>query len=71
MHVFLKVQFVVCLQLGQVIESLSHQMEIKGKDLNEYREKHGIRLRGEEDSTEPQKDIKGTPAGVLVAPGAT
>ena len=46
-------------------------MEIKGKDLNEYREKHGIRLRGEDDSTEPHKDVKAAPAGVLVAQGAT
>ncbi|KAI0235603.1 Prefoldin subunit 2 [Lamellibrachia satsuma] len=58
-------------QLGQVVESLSHQMEIKGKELNEYREKYGIRLRGEEDSAEPQKDTKAGSAGVLVAQGAT
>ena len=61
----------MCLQLGQVVESLSHQMEIKGKELNEYREKYGIRLRGEEDSAEPQKDTKAGSAGVLVAQGAT
>jgi len=59
------------LQLGQVIESLSHQMELKGKELNEYREKHGIRLRGEDDSSEPQKDTKAASTGVLVAQGAT
>merc|ERR1712198_44447 len=35
-------------QLTKVIESLNEKLVSKGKELNEYREKHGIRVRGEE-----------------------
>merc|ERR1711872_255012 len=37
-------------QLTKVIESLNEKLVSKGKELNEYREKHGIRVKGEGDS---------------------
>lgn len=43
-------------------------MESKGKEVNEYREKHGLRIQGEE-NTESKKAIEGksnTAGGVLV-----
>jgi len=54
-------------QLIKIAESLTQQLEAKGKDLQEYREKHNIRVRGEDEKTTRAKDAAGkAAAGVLV-----
>ncbi|XP_065607629.1 prefoldin subunit 2 [Cyrtonyx montezumae] len=58
-------------QISKIIETLSQQLQSKGRELNEFREKHNIRLVGEEDPRQPPKDSteggKGSAAGVLVS----
>ncbi|XP_053551562.1 prefoldin subunit 2 [Bombina bombina] len=60
-------------QINKIIESLSAQLQVKGRELNEYREKHNIRLMGENDQKQPPKDggdesnAKSGSAGVLVS----
>ena len=53
--------------MAKAIEAYSKQLELKGKELNEYREKHNIRVRGEEKvaSEEDRKAEKAT--GILVS----
>ena len=58
-----------------MLETLKQQLESKGRELQEFREKHNIQLRGEDDAS------KTTPAsasaasaktsGVLVASGSS
>ncbi|XP_063042505.1 prefoldin subunit 2 [Engraulis encrasicolus] len=38
-------------QIGKLLESLNTQMQNKGRELTEYREKYNIRLVGEEDKS--------------------
>ena len=55
-----------------MVETLTKQLETKGKDLNEYRKKYGIRVRGEEDKDDQKKDdSKSSTQGVLVAKDST
>uniref|UniRef100_H3AH57 Prefoldin subunit 2 n=1 Tax=Latimeria chalumnae TaxID=7897 RepID=H3AH57_LATCH len=58
-------------QLGKITESLNSQMQVKGRELNEYREKYNIRLMGEEDQKQAPKETEGGAktggAGVLVS----
>merc|ERR1711893_544146 len=42
-------------QLGKLVETLGGQMEAKGREINEYREKNNIRVRGEEESPSTQQ----------------
>nr|XP_060614465.1 prefoldin subunit 2 [Anolis sagrei ordinatus] len=37
-------------QIHKIIETLSQQLQAKGRELNEFREKHNIRLMGEDDT---------------------
>ncbi|KAM5126444.1 prefoldin subunit 2, partial [Mantella aurantiaca] len=58
-------------QINKIIETLTVQLQAKGRELNEYREKHNIRLMGEEEP-KPNKDgdgagTKSGSAGVLVS----
>ncbi len=56
-------------QLGKVTETLTGQLESKGKEINEYREKYNLRIRGEEDTPSEinkEKESKAS-SGVLVA----
>merc|ERR1712018_304511 len=57
-------------QITKLIETLQKQLETKGTELNEYREKHNIRVRGEDEKpgeTADSKDNKPAPTqGVLV-----
>ncbi|XP_068239785.1 prefoldin subunit 2 [Palaemon carinicauda] len=41
-------------QLTKVIDSLNEKLVNKGKEVNEYKEKHGIRIRGQDDLKEVQ-----------------
>uniref|UniRef100_A0A8D0DM07 Prefoldin subunit 2 n=1 Tax=Salvator merianae TaxID=96440 RepID=A0A8D0DM07_SALMN len=60
-------------QINKIIESLTQQLQTKGRELNEFREKHNIRLMGEEDQKAPSKENadgagpKTSAAGVLVS----
>ena len=58
-----------CFKIGKLVDTLSVQLENKGKELNSYREKHGIRIRGEDDSQEEKSSDapKSGTSGVLVA----
>lgn len=63
----------IFLQINKIIDSLSHQLQTKGRELNEFREKHNIRLMGEEDQKTTSKEStegsggKASSAGVLVS----
>ncbi|XP_061462104.1 prefoldin subunit 2 [Rhineura floridana] len=60
-------------QINKIIETLSQQLQTKGRELNEFREKHNIRLMGEDDQKAPSKEnaeeagAKASSAGVLVS----
>ncbi|KAJ6652089.1 hypothetical protein lerEdw1_013346 [Lerista edwardsae] len=60
-------------QINKIIETLSQQLQAKGRELNEFREKHNIRLMGEDDQKTPSKEsaegsgAKASSAGVLVS----
>ncbi|XP_068108404.1 prefoldin subunit 2 isoform X2 [Hyperolius riggenbachi] len=60
-------------QINKIIETLTVQLQTKGRELNEFREKHNIRLMGEDDQKQPPKDngdgsgSKPSSAGVLVS----
>jgi prefoldin subunit 2 len=56
-----------CFQLGKVIEGLTKQLETHGKELNEFREKHNIRIRGEEEEGSKKEEKKPSAQGVLVS----
>lgn len=43
-------------QIGVLLQSLHKQLEVKGRELSEFKDKHGIRFQGEERETE--KDSK-------------
>ena len=59
-------------QIGVLLTKLSEQLQEKGKELNEFREKHNIRFRGEDDSKDGDEKSQDTgkaagTQGVLVA----
>jgi len=64
-------------QMKGLIDALNKSVEAKGREINEWREKHGIKIQGEPDAPPPgaknaggEEDSKKKtdgPAGVLVA----
>ncbi|MFT7802052.1 prefoldin subunit 2 [Arapaima gigas] len=63
-------------QISKVVETLKTQMQTKGRELNEYRERYNIRIVGEEDgpgkgasASNPDSEAGGSKgaAGVLVS----
>ncbi|XP_035871516.1 prefoldin subunit 2 isoform X1 [Phyllostomus discolor] len=51
-------------QIQKIIETLTQQLQAKGKELNEFREKHNIRLMGEEEKpAQENADGAGAKAG--------
>ncbi|XP_038205638.1 prefoldin subunit 2 [Arvicola amphibius] len=59
-------------QIQKIIETLSQQLQAKGKELNEFREKHNIRLMGEDEKPTAKENSEGagaksSSAGVLVS----
>ncbi|MCL4133061.1 UNVERIFIED_CONTAM: hypothetical protein GTU68_048033 [Idotea baltica] len=58
-------------QLSKLIENLNEKLVLKGKEINEFREKHGIRVKGQEEMQEKvqaaSENSKDTSTGVLVA----
>ena len=60
------------LQLQGVVDRLTKQLEEKGKSINEYREKHNIKVRGEEEQGPSEHaEGKSSSSGVLVEKDAT
>ncbi|KAH0506096.1 Prefoldin subunit 2 [Microtus ochrogaster] len=58
--------------IQKIIETLSQQLQAKGKELNEFREKHNIRLMGEDEKPAAKENSEGagaksSSAGVLVS----
>ncbi|XP_016065905.1 PREDICTED: prefoldin subunit 2 [Miniopterus natalensis] len=58
-------------QIQKIIETLTQQLQAKGKELNEFREKHNIRLVGEDERPAKESSegagAKASSAGVLVS----
>ncbi|XP_077990275.1 prefoldin subunit 2-like [Glandiceps talaboti] len=55
-------------QLNRLVDQLNDQLMKKGKDINEYREKYNIRVRGEVPTSEDLSEKKELSSqGVLVA----
>lgn len=58
-------------QLVAVVDKLKMQLEEKGKVINAYREKHGIRVRGESERSSDQDSAHGSSGkqtqGILVS----
>ncbi|OCT66673.1 prefoldin subunit 2 [Xenopus laevis] len=60
-------------QIDKILESLNTQLQTKGRELNEFREKHNIRIMGEDEAKQPPKEggdndgSKPSSAGVLVS----
>ena len=54
-------------QINKLIDQLTKQLENKGKELNEYREKFNIKVRGDESADEEKKENKSSTQSVLVA----
>uniref|UniRef100_A0AC11C3L1 Prefoldin subunit 2 n=1 Tax=Ovis aries TaxID=9940 RepID=A0AC11C3L1_SHEEP len=59
-------------QIQKIIETLTQQLQAKGKELNEFREKHNIRLMGEDEKPAAKENSEGagakaSSAGVLVS----
>ncbi|CAD5110756.1 DgyrCDS124 [Dimorphilus gyrociliatus] len=56
-----------CVKLNELIKSLEKQLEQKGKEINEYREKYDIQFRNERDEGKEEKTAeKPKSTGVLV-----
>lgn len=45
-------------QLTKVIEAITDQLTKKGSEINDYKEKHNIKIRGQDDIPETDKDDK-------------
>lgn len=54
-------------QMNKLVETLTKQLETKGNEINKYRERHNLKIKGEEskDMEKSSKDVK--TGGVLVA----
>ncbi|KAL8618526.1 hypothetical protein ACOMHN_000671 [Nucella lapillus] len=55
-------------QMTQFVENMNKQLEVKGREVNVYREENNIRIRGEDD-TKPEASVSDSKSGggVLVA----
>ncbi|XP_043833205.1 prefoldin subunit 2 [Dromiciops gliroides] len=59
-------------QIQKIIETLTQQLQAKGRELNDFREKHNIRLMGEDEKPAAKDNgegsgAKASSAGVLVS----
>ncbi|XP_063059785.1 prefoldin subunit 2-like [Engraulis encrasicolus] len=53
-------------QLTKIVESLNTQMQAKGKELNNYRERYSIRIAGEEGATTHKTTASGDRAECVI-----
>lgn len=53
-------------QLTKVIEALNDQLTKKGIEINEYKEKHNIRIRGQDDLQHPEEESKEAKRNAIV-----
>lgn len=53
-------------QLIKVIEALNDQLTKKGIEINEYKEKHNIRIRGQDDLQHPEEESKEAKRNAIV-----
>lgn len=53
--------------MSKLVETLTKQLEVKGNEINKYREKYNLKIKGEEskEMEKSSKDVK--TGGVLVA----
>lgn len=54
-------------KLTQVIEKLNEDLAKKGIELNEYKEKHNIRIRGQDDVESKDETVPDSRGNVLVS----
>jgi len=55
-----------------VLETLKLQLESKGQELQQFREKHNIQLRGDDDASKTAANTAAAKtSGVLVASGSS
>ncbi|NWX94800.1 PFD2 protein, partial [Nothoprocta pentlandii] len=57
-------------QIGRLLETLTQQLQAKGRELSDFRELHNIRVVGEEEPRAPRDAAdaaKAAAAGVLVS----
>ncbi|KAG8263845.1 Prefoldin subunit 2 [Homalodisca vitripennis] len=56
-------------QLSNLIDSLNKQLTKKGIEINEYKEKHSIRIKGQDEEESTEKKVDDAPArNVMVNP---
>lgn len=55
-------------QLTKVIENLNEQLSKKGTELNEYKEKYNIRIRGQESAQRPEEFSESKRNAVVINP---
>ena len=55
--------------MSKLVETLTKQLEVKGNEINKYREKYNLKIKGEEskEMEKSSKDVK--TGGVLVVKG--
>lgn len=51
-------------QLSKVIDNMSEQLTKKGTEINEYKEKHNIRIRGQDDIPREEPEDKNVPSEI-------
>jgi len=67
------------IQLGKYLDTLKQQIETKGRELQEFRERHNIQLRGDDNDAAKSSSAAASAAsassaktsGVLVASGSS
>ena len=54
----------VLLQIGKLVQTLSTQLDAKGKEMSSFREKHGLLIKDDADKSDKKaEDSKATTSG--------